>query len=128
MKEIILLIITSVSLNATAQTEKETGSFFHETYNYAKLSEQLNTAAMCELTSKRLKIPNSNKFYINAVVELSMKSEYPSHELLEYELAYDSVKNFHHGRFITIDDYNKENQISGYKYLYKELKCELLLK
>lgn len=116
--------LLSINVHATENNEH----FFYKTYNYAKSSEVLNTAVKCELASLKLNLPDSNKFYIKAVATLSMNFEYSSHALLEYELAYDVVKNFHYGRFSVIDIYNKDNDNSGYKYIYQDLKCNSLLK
>ena len=111
--------LLSFSVHATENNEY----FFYKTYNYAKSSEILNTAAKCELVSRKLDLSDSNKFYTKAVATLSMNFEYSSHALLEYELAFDVVKNYHYGRFSVIDIYNKDNGKSGYKRIYQELKC-----
>ena len=102
--------------------------FFFDTYNYAKSSKILNTAAKCELSALRLNYPYSSEYSLKAIAQLSMNLEYSSHSLLEYQLAYDVVKNYHYGRFSVIDTYDKDNVKSNYTKLYKQLKCNELVK
>lgn len=102
--------------------------FFFDTYNYAKSSKVLNTAAKCELSALRLNYPYSSEYSLKAIVQLSMNLEHSSHSLLEYQLAYDAVKNYHYGRFSVVDIYYKNNAKSNYIKLYKELKCNELVK
>ena len=127
LKVFTMLCFFGGLLSITAHAKEDKEHFFYKTYNYAKSSEILNTAAKCELASLKLGLLDSNKFYTKAVATLSMNYEYASHALLEYELAFDVVKNYHYGRFSVIDTYNKDAGSSGYEYVYKSLKCESLL-
>jgi len=128
LKVFMMLCFLSGLLSISAHAKEDKEYFFYKTYNYAKSSEILNTAAKCELASLKLNLPGSNKFYTKAVATLSMNFEYSSHALLEYELAFDVVKNYHYGRFSVIDAYNKDDSTLGYEYVYQELKCKSLLK
>jgi hypothetical protein len=63
----------------------------------AKTSEVMNKAAKCELAARKLNYSYSpNQYSIKATVQLFMKLEYHSHELLEYQLAYDVARNYHY--------------------------------
>lgn len=114
-------------ITTTAVTAKE-DNFFFDTYNYAKSSPLLNKAAKCDIAATKLKIENNDGYFSYVISNLTMgDTTHQSHELLEYWLAYDTVKNFHFGRFSMLDEINNENSKIRYQNMYEKLDCKKML-
>lgn len=103
--------------------------FHHDTYDHALSSEFLGKAAKCEVLSNMLNYPKSTKYFTKTASKVSFSNGeiYPSNKFLEIKLAYNTVKNFHYGRFSVFEELDPANAKSKFTDFYNDLECNEII-
>ncbi|MCH1930598.1 hypothetical protein L9G16_10425 [Shewanella sp. A25] len=121
------LLLCSLLLGANNGLQAEENvPFYFDTYTFAINSEVLSEAAKCQLLEQQLNIKQTVDYKRKAIIKLSMEAmdlNLYSHELVEYELAFMSVANYHYGKFEVMHALEKDAAQQFFKSLYDDSNC-----
>lgn len=128
MKFIFVSLLLLICTRTSCLSETKSNYFNFATYNRATNDDLINEAAQCDAL-EYLEHGDSERYYTtNSILSVSMDAieygdKYSSHELIEYLLAFNTVKNYYLGKYALLKNNSQPEATRTIHKLKAEIGC-----